>query len=482
MRSPLFFARWLDLLKINPAPVLALGVSLIVVGLMLAEFLHLGAWRTLMISVAQLLHQSIGWFPVYGRLTGGFLEAQERRIDRDRARWKAQLAEQALAMEAPPGLRNSAETWLKALKFQQSYTSGWSGSLKLPIGLEGGVNRAVTLAQNQLSLPEIGYFFMRFLEETSKKYQVIIGIDELDKLASDELAQQFLNDIKSVFGLERCFYLISVSENAMSNFERRGLPFRDVFDSAFDDFVYVDHLDFESAKELLEQRVVGRPIAFFAMSYCMSGGLARDLIRNFRSVLEVHEQDKTQDGLTAICRRVVASDLLAKLRATRTSAKKIRLEPEVDQFLEQLYALEAGVDDDDLLVKAASDLLAKATAPERVAKAPTPAVPQRKPKNPPAPNAQASDDVPTPSEDKERAAKVAELAELAEEVATYIQYALTLRQMFNDALQQAALTNPPVNGNLDTLAKARQVLGLNPAITRGLLRSFRAAHDLPPFP
>src|SRR5262249_39269906 len=136
-----------------------------------------------------------------------------------------------------------AETWLKAIKFQQSYTSGWSGALKLPIGLEGGVNRAVTLAQNQLSLPEVVYFLTRFLEEVSHKYQVIIGIDEMDKLASDELAHQFLNEIKSIFGLEHCFYLISVSENAMSNFERRGLPFRDVFDSSFDDFVHVEHLN-----------------------------------------------------------------------------------------------------------------------------------------------------------------------------------------------------------------------------------------------
>ena len=41
-----------------------------------------------------------------------------------------------------------------------------------------------------------------------------------------EDAQQFLNEIKVLFGIEHCFYLLSVSESAMSSFERPGLPFR----------------------------------------------------------------------------------------------------------------------------------------------------------------------------------------------------------------------------------------------------------------
>jgi hypothetical protein len=72
--------------------------------------------------------------------------------------------------------------------------------------VEGGLNSAVTLAENQLSLPEIVYSFTEFIEMAAKEYQIIIGIDELDKLESDEKAQLFLNDIKSIFGIERCFF------------------------------------------------------------------------------------------------------------------------------------------------------------------------------------------------------------------------------------------------------------------------------------
>ena len=38
-----------------------------------------------------------------------------------------------------------------------------------------------------------------------------------------------------LFGIDHCFYLVSVSQDAMSSFERRGIPFRDTFDSALDD-------------------------------------------------------------------------------------------------------------------------------------------------------------------------------------------------------------------------------------------------------
>jgi hypothetical protein len=89
------------------------------------------------------------------------------------------------ALEAKGALVIGAHLQLSNIRFQQSFTSGWSGSLKLPVTLEGSM----------------------------KSYkQVLICIDELDKLESDEAAQRFLNGIKSVFNQTRCSYLVSVSE------------------------------------------------------------------------------------------------------------------------------------------------------------------------------------------------------------------------------------------------------------------------------
>lgn len=452
----LLLSQWAAGLKIDFGAMLWWGTWLFVSGLMLAEFLCLGAWRTFVLAMVRLFRSTIGLIPPWNRIADRWLHIQFERAD-DERRLRRPPSESPQTVPPDDSLWANAETWLRTIKFQQSFTSGWSGALKLPIGLESGVSRAVTLAQNQLSLPEVVYFLTRFLEQVSLKYQVIIGIDEMDKLASDDLAQQFLNDIKSIFGLEHCFYLISVSESAMSNFERRGLPFRDVFDSAFDDFVYVDHLNFESARELLEQRVVGRPIPFFGLSYCMSGGLARDLIRNFRSVLEAYEPAPPGNGLATICQKVVESDLLAKVRATRTSAQKIKIEPELDNFLESLYKIEVDVRSDDLLIRAAQELLAMVASSQ------------------PGKLNTAKD-----ATEVEKGSKLDELLDLADELATYLYYAVTLRQFFNDNLQQMMLIQVS-DGHLDTLAKARQVLGINPSITRSLLRSFRAAHGLPAF-
>jgi hypothetical protein len=114
---------------------------------------------------------------------------------------------------------------LQMIKFQQSYTEGWSGALKFPL-LEGGVKRDAALSERPLSLPEIVASFSSFLERLARDYWVLIGIDELDKIHPEEKAEKFLNDIKIIFGLRGVFYLLSISENALSAFERRGLPIR----------------------------------------------------------------------------------------------------------------------------------------------------------------------------------------------------------------------------------------------------------------
>jgi ABC-type polar amino acid transport system ATPase subunit len=109
---------------------------------------------------------------------------------------------------------------------------------------------------------------------------------ELDKIESDEKAQRFLTDIKVVFRAFNVFYLISVSENAMSQFERRGLRFREAFGSAFDEVVAVDYFDFDTSRHMLTDRVLGLPMQFHALCHVLSGGLARELMRTARDLVE----------------------------------------------------------------------------------------------------------------------------------------------------------------------------------------------------
>src|SRR5439155_21212139 len=81
------------------------------------------------------------------------------------------------------------------------------------------------------------------------------------------------------------YFLVSVSDEALTSFERRGLPLRDVFDSSFDEIIRVEPLRYEDSRRLLYRRVVGLTEPYIALCHCLSGGLARDLIRAARQVV-----------------------------------------------------------------------------------------------------------------------------------------------------------------------------------------------------
>jgi hypothetical protein len=124
---------------------------------------------------------------------------------------------------------------------------------------------------------------------------VFIGVDELDKIGSPEQAERFLNEIKGIFGVPHVYFMISVSDDALMAFERRGIPLRDAFDSSFDEIVRVGLLDYAESRRLLFRRVIGLSEPYVALCHAMSGGLARDLIRAARQV--------TRTGLAMTARR-----------------------------------------------------------------------------------------------------------------------------------------------------------------------------------
>jgi hypothetical protein len=239
----------------------------------------------------------------------------------------------------------TAADHLQEIWFQQSFSTGWSGSFTLPAGLGGGITNTAELSRRQLSFPEVVDLFRGFLEQISSNRQVRIGIDELDKM-DDAVARRFLNEIKVVFRVPGCFFLISISEDAMSSFERRGLPFRDVFDSSFDDVVPVPHLRLRDSKALLDRRIVGLPLPFVCLIHCTSGGLPRDLIRAARELVEL----KAGTEMNEAAARLVGEAVRSKAEAMRITARGFRSERHVTKFVDWLgKLLEADADADALL-------------------------------------------------------------------------------------------------------------------------------------
>jgi hypothetical protein len=352
-------------------------------------------------------------------------------------------------------LLEEAETNLKNIHFQQSYTSGWAGSIKLPILLETSTNQATTLSKMQMTFPEIIHNYKKFVGDflNITESVVYIGIDELDKLESDKV-QIFLNDIKALFGIENCFYLISVSEDAMSSFERRGIPFRDVFDSTFDTIIYVDYLTIEEARNLIDQRVIGLPQSMFYFIYCFSSGLARDLIRSCRSLLENIDLSNTNSfqeiSASNLYTQAISRDIAAKLRSIYIEAKKVTVEFSARDFLKATRQIEQIVKD-GLSSKALLEVCKTLQNNDTIVADPS----------------------------KKEDSNIASLENLKIELITYLYYMATLFEIFVEKSCSSILngSNESIS-YLSNLTKARQFFTVNPAFACLLISDFRETQQL----
>jgi len=205
-----------------------------------------------------------------------------------------------------------AQDHLEQIRFQQSISSGLSGSVKLPFGIGIGGDSSITMARTPWSLPEAVEAFRKYASSLTKDRYLVIGIDELDKMGSDDTAREFLNNVKGVFGVSGCYYLVSISDDAMAGFERRGLPVRDVFDSSFDAVQRIGYLTLAESRAVLESRVIGLPVPYQCLCHCMAGGLPRDLIRVAREL--VHQAAKGKaTSLGGLGHAVVKAELQAKM-------------------------------------------------------------------------------------------------------------------------------------------------------------------------
>jgi hypothetical protein len=181
----------------------------------------------------------------------------------------------------PSGLRTEAYDIMDSLRFQLSYTTGWSGALTLglaTVGATGSRTQQSSWAQLQRTLPEIVTHFRDFLERVGRVRPVILLIDEMDKIDDHVAAVRLLNDLKALFGVQNSHVVVSISEEATTAFEQRYVNFRSEYDNAFDDVLHLDPFVFSQTAQLLRRRVV-MPLPFIAMIHCLSAGLPREVLR-----------------------------------------------------------------------------------------------------------------------------------------------------------------------------------------------------------
>lgn len=223
-------------------------------------------------------------------------------------------------------LQDTALDRLQTIRFQQTISSGVSGKVSLsiprtPLQAEAGIESSRALEERSWTLPEAIDRFRRFIEVAAAQQPALIGIDELDKM-SGEAAEKFLNATKAIFGIPNCYFLVSVSEDAVASFERRGLPFRDVFDSAFDEVMHVGYLDLADTERLLAPRVIRIPMQFVALCYCVSAGLPRDIIRVARTLFQLRRETGEQH-LGLLAQKLATQEIDSKRRASIVAVRRI---------------------------------------------------------------------------------------------------------------------------------------------------------------
>jgi hypothetical protein len=379
---------------------------------------------------------------------GSVLARYSRLLRRGLRRREAFIQADAIERrERGDSLASRAALDLREIRFQQTMTSGWSGKIslqaipRLPMSAEAGLNASRSLSERAWTLPEAIDRFREFIRIAATNAPVLIGIDELDKM-SPENAEKFVNAIKAIFGVTNCYFLVSVSEDAVASFERRGLPFRDVFDSSFDQVMSVRHLDLAETEKLLAPRVIRMPIPFVALCYCLSAGLPRDVIRAARSMFDAR-RSSGEPGLQVLCRDLVQAEFEAKRDATTITLRRFH-GPEAGQAAGWLGSLERHDASLESMISVSS-----------------PALPPR------------------PGEG-EAARTFDDVVRLIEELEGYWYFCATVLEVFGSLGDQDRMRQCEQAGSLENLALARREFAVSPRLAWQRISEFRTHWGLEP--
>lgn len=242
-------------------------------------------------------------------------------------------------------LRRDAVAELQRIRFLQTFTTGWSGKIGLPLNVELSRTDSVQRAEQNLTYPEVVENFRQFAGNSATTLiraavidRLVIAIDELDKIAKPEEAHEFVNDIKGIFGVPNCLFVVSVSEDAMSSFERRGLPIRDAFDSAFTHLVRMDNFTQAESRRWLARRLIGVPEQFVWLVHCLSGGLPRELRRATVELVDIIQESGHGD-LESVTAGLLNRELERKSHAFVAAARQFEDSHELSDYLACLVSI-----------------------------------------------------------------------------------------------------------------------------------------------
>jgi hypothetical protein len=223
-----------------------------------------------------------------------------------------------------------ARDYLARLQVDKTVTksAGFTGP-----GLHGataGWSRGVSTKYIPWTFPELVGQARQFMADVAGQLRalnrdLVIGIDEVDRIETADQAERFIAEVKSIFGVPGCYFLVAVAENVGSLYGQRTTAGRSVLDNAFDEIVNVRPLDLAEAKDLLVRRVPGFTDTFVYLAHALSGGLPRELIRISRRLEEIGLERVASDGyarLDYLAHQLVAEAIAEAIDAARNELSR----------------------------------------------------------------------------------------------------------------------------------------------------------------
>jgi hypothetical protein len=239
-------------------------------------------------------------------------------------------------------LYREAQQFLELLSYSESLETKGGLTVKAL-----NVERSRSLSARDLTLPGLTARYIEFVQSARRYYngKLIIAIDELDKVHDPEMVKDLLTEIKGALFSKGCYYLISISDDALTAFRKRLSAGRDIFESTFDDIIAIPQMSVTTASEMIgkypeEGAEAGRirlPNSCHFVLALAGGGIPREIIRHLRAVALAHPT-----GLAELEPETVATEIFCReirewkegLADTEVSVEaKILLQTQAEQIL-----------------------------------------------------------------------------------------------------------------------------------------------------
>ncbi|MBP2705399.1 hypothetical protein JOL79_16410 [Microbispora sp. RL4-1S] len=373
----------------------------------------------------------------------------------------------SLRWHPEPRLVVQAREHLFRLQVDRTVSWGFNAGVSGLFGGSGTLNRGTSLKHLPWSLPELVGALRHFMEDVGREQKsaggrVIVAIDEIDRIGSTEKAERFISEIKAVFDVDNCFFLVSVAEDVGSIFGQRALTGKSVFENAFDDIFMVEPLDLKESRILLQQRVPGCQDPFVHLVHSLSGGLPRELLRTTSRLVEMNEElrvlHKRAPRLETLVITLVRDEMVEAMKGAR------------DHLSRTLYRSSFAYVFDLMRIsmhRMQGEILPSLTESKNILED--------------LANLNDMHAIEPPQKEGESNKELREITDIIDRLAVFALYNLTIIEIFSDSHYDAAVAQAR-NGNtltsFEELAAIRRELSVSPESSRVAMDRFRKKWSL----